>query len=496
MRNRELLAKGVLALEEDPPVVVEPIAVPGADLSADPIDHSLNAGYELDDDVEVETPMPAFPDEVTATVAELVALEARMTDLTYLQQSLTSSGGMSREFAMEAQRLIPDFNQHVPLGFYTDSPTATQYKPALEEVSVGLWAMIAAAAAAILAAIVKIYKYLSGKSKSDDPKQALKEQAASLQAAPQVMEKAAKAIDSADNLVARANVTLKTSDGREYKPKSLHELVMHVLKDTERYERAKKFLEVSDPFFNDIINEGPYTKAVTAVMYRLGEIDQQLSHKIAALKNIMRKDLYSVSSATSLQVRSTSTMLSKPVTVNYNGSDVKLMEIASQITAIRTQVYHTESNGQIQFDKLFHAMASAYRKQAVPRALQELSENLANLAAFEKTMNDVQAFTHDLSADGSPGGFSQDSAEALRQAVFGISSDVAGYVQITGIVKHYASHLEHLAKEASGFAKEVVRKVSNEMNRAHQDIPEKWGEVIEDVNVQMRIMAAGAYQHL
>lgn len=166
----------------------EPPAPPSeAEAATKDADESLNAGLELDDDdgpaqkaptpieADGQTPAPELPDpvELSHPESDLIALEAALQDLIYLSDDLAKAGGMSRAIAVEAQKIIPEFGG-VPLGYYTELPSATRYQTSLESVQSAvketaskIWEAIKKICATIREHLKKFVAWLKSHLKAD-----------------------------------------------------------------------------------------------------------------------------------------------------------------------------------------------------------------------------------------------------------------------------------------------------------------------------------------
>lgn len=124
---------------------------------------SLNEGFELDDEIseksssleaidasgsELVSITPSdfskvvFDETTPGKVPELsddasvVTMVNKVEDLNDLKTSLINTSGMSKKFALEAEQLIPGFiNDNNPISFYTEFPSKTNYKLALEAIT-------------------------------------------------------------------------------------------------------------------------------------------------------------------------------------------------------------------------------------------------------------------------------------------------------------------------------------------------------------------------
>lgn len=133
----------------------------------------LNEGNELDNELTneelFEDPAAGQWPELEGEVRMIVATEDQIFDLEQLALSIEQVGGMSQRFAMESERIVPGLliNDRVPLGYYSKDTSATRLKISLEEITKGMWALIAAGIAAALALLYKLYKWFTG-DKSED----------------------------------------------------------------------------------------------------------------------------------------------------------------------------------------------------------------------------------------------------------------------------------------------------------------------------------------
>jgi hypothetical protein len=94
----------------------------------------LNEGYELDDEVVETVLFKPVDDKAIYDNGYFTSLENRIVDFTYLVNDIAKTGGMCKKLAMEAERIAPGFGG-VPLGFYSEVPSATRYSASLEEIT-------------------------------------------------------------------------------------------------------------------------------------------------------------------------------------------------------------------------------------------------------------------------------------------------------------------------------------------------------------------------
>ncbi len=139
-------------------------------------------------------------------------------------------------------------------------------------------------------------------------------------------------------------------------------------------------------------------------------------------------------------------------------------------------------------------MADAYRTQSIGVTLAQLSSSIRSSADVQKRLERMQSISRHLSTDGTPGATTDGVGEHIRQVIFGMAKDVAGLAMLSSEINFYAANLEHLAREALGFATEVVRKTTSEMRKYKQEIPEGWQKVVDDLKLQQKAITDSYYR--
>jgi hypothetical protein len=477
------------------------VLVPPVDGEKPTGSQSLNAGNELDDEPVIKNEdiftapiVPGEMPELREDVDLIVSIESQLVDLGYLLKDVGRSKGMNKSFALEAEKLLPGFGGGVPVGYYTEALSATRYKASLEELSNSIWALIGAAIAATLAVIVKIYSYFSGKKKGEegDKSSAVDNLAAQMRTAAadiSVLDETASIVQDADKLLAHANIVLKNEHGHEYNCDSFQAIINNVFTDDERYGRAKKFLNSRDPILHDIINNGAYSQAAVEIGNKLSLANAAIIAKMDLIDQAIRSDLGSTSVSSEMKNTRILTIAEKPLELTVSGRTMSLRETADYLKNTRAELAEKQISNPITFDRLFITMAQAYKLRSVDRLLHQLSNSVIAAGQMHSRLEKMQSVSRTLSVDGTPGATTQGVGEHLRQVLFTTARDVAGLGLLASEVSYYASNLDHLAREALGFAVEVVRKTSTEMRRNKQDIPEGWQKVIDRLAMQQKAIA-------
>lgn len=101
-----------------------------------------------------------------------IALEESLDKLNRLSNRMEVARGVSQGMAMEAEQLMPGFlKPNRPIGYFSTTPSKSQYRVSLEEISKGMWSAIAVAIAAAFAAVIGlIFSLVGGDSSSSSAK--------------------------------------------------------------------------------------------------------------------------------------------------------------------------------------------------------------------------------------------------------------------------------------------------------------------------------------
>lgn len=456
----------------------------------------LNDGSELEDEIVFNFPSyPSDVPDVTETMQEVASLESRLNDLLYLASDIEQAQGMNQAFALEAEKLLPGFGG-VPIGYYTQEPSATRLKVSLEGLSAGIWALIGAATAAVIALIIKVFKYFTKKDVEADQESAVSAVDAKAEAAEvdaDAIEKVDDVVSTANRLLDDAGIILKDEHGKEFPCTSFQSVIDHLFTDDERYGRAKRFLQSTDPLFHDIVNGGEYSKLTTEIGGKLAIANATLLAKMDMIDDTIRSDLNS--SSQSAEMRNTRTLdkAEHPLEITVHNRTMTLSEAADHMKSLRTGMPAVHAHA-VRFDQVFSAMARAYRTRSIKHLLKQLSASLVAAGTLEKRLQRMQEVSRNLSTDGTPGATTQEVGEHLRHVIFVAARDVAGLAMLSAEISHYAALLEHMAREAVGFAIEVVVKTTAAMRKNQQAIPKQWLEVERDLREQQKAITQAYYE--
>jgi len=284
---------------------------------------NLNGDDEFDhpDVVLIETVGAAQAPDWHPDEEMVAALEAQFLDLQYLLQDMFKEGGMNQQLAMEAHRVLPEMAEKYPLGYFTKQTTATLYKPALEELHAGVWALIGAASLAIAAIIWKFVRWVvrkwkgepagagAGGSSSSDGRPSDSEIDREIKeattAAEQKIEQNDAAVEQMRELesVQKEAVSKVEDELRKVRTSTKDEIAKEkgdlTSEDLTSFESASetlverhapgRFTHLIDQSRNawfDIVQDGRWTKLMLSLAPVLSSIEQQLVQRVQTFESI------------------------------------------------------------------------------------------------------------------------------------------------------------------------------------------------------------------
>lgn len=464
---------------------------------------SLNAGSELDDEVEViDEHIPPEEPGVQEVAQELMALEGRLQDLVYLHQDMQRVGGMSKGFALEAQKLLPGFGG-IPIGYYSNAPTLTRYQVSLEGLSKGMWALIVAAIAALTALVAKVLGWFGGasstQSKDKSPheleraaKEKISQKVDDTKDMQSALRSATSVVNEANHVLARMDLELVNDAGEKKRCRNFEEAIDHLLIDQERYGRTLEILRNPKPLWADILFQGAYTRQIWSLKDTVRPLSQLFRSRVEVLRDVMKRDLNG-GGETSAQVTNHAalkTLLSQSTKVPWKHNHATLMEVGNDLSVAELQASSDQSHADsITFDRLFYQVQEAYQMLDVGHFMQQINDLVPVIGSMHAELEKLSSAARDLSSDGTPGAVSQDIGPLLRQAIQVTSEELTSYARIVYRYQSYLSTLEHLARQAAAVGKEVVRKITVSMGKDGEEIPEAWQEIAGRVNTELRIIA-------
>lgn len=407
----------------------------------------------------VETVGTGVAPDMSEDLELFASLEARIDELAALRESLLLQKGMSQQFALEAQRLLPDFDGKRPIGFYTQDPSATRYAIAIEELSDGVWALIAAGIAAVVYAIVKFFKWISG-GKDDRGQETVKDRAAQMKEVQALLKKCDELVAEGNRSIHGQYVYLKGNEKKELF--SLDSIIEKLFKEGIHNKRMLAFLQTKDPFFHDLVNRGAYSQQMAEFGQLFKEIQIVLRQRLQVLETVNRLDMNEESATSRMANMKALDQLKEQTSVQFGGHSQTLQEIRHHLTQLAHEAASAEVEGKISFDQLFRSMSEAFQRSELTQALEELATTMPLLEQLKEELQRLEQKAGGYASDGKKAGHSTRIGSELRHAIFVLGQDVAGLSGITAELMSYQSRLFYLANNAANFAMVVAEKLGEQ----------------------------------
>ncbi|MNU19704.1 hypothetical protein D3C71_79370 [compost metagenome] len=439
-------------------------------------------------------PQPGEVPELAADIELLVTLEGHFQDLAYLQEDIARTHGMSQSFALEAERILPG-SMGVPVGYFTKDPSATRLKVSMESLSKGIWALIGAAIAAVLAAIVKFYFWFTGDPNSKEAKEAAKDpEAASDKAAEKAAEKADENAVKAEanqevmeESVERAGKVRQTFQAGEMYPKgkpvdiskpleaTVDDLVNSLLVESDRFERTKRFLALDNAVFRDILTDGPYSRIFREVSGRLREIAHSLRQREAILGKAIVADLSPHGMIERGKNLRDLVVSQQSFKIMVSGQAMPCGKVADVLGGVRVQAEHHHGQRKpMNLDQVLDATKRAYENAGIVEYFRSQREVIEACHLMEKRLQLLRDALTNVADDGLPGKNTEGVGAAVRGAVFHFGNEFNGVQRLLYEMNMYGMHLERLAMESLGLVASLEARLFSLAKTGKFNMPEDW----------------------
>jgi hypothetical protein len=456
---------------------------------------SLNAGLDFDADLEVvplivETVGTGVAPEFEEEMQDVFSMESRVEDLLVLRREILQQSGMSQTLALEGLRILPDFGEKAPIGYYSVQPSSTRLKVSLESISKGIWALIIAGIAAVMALIYKIFKWLSpGKDESDPAKSTgaeLERQAKHSEEMVETLRKSTAAVDKARQAFQdhplRMDPESDYASGHNSGAFTMQKVIDTFFMHEARHQRVMLFLGQRDPIFHDIVNHGDYSKEMAQAAPLFQGLSVVMQQRMEILREIAERDLKKPGFAVDklINVAALKPLLLH-MEVNYQGHSATISKVTSEIANVRALAEAKKPQEDLVFDKLFSTIQQAFEKAHISRLLLEMRAVVPIMGKMHGYLDEMQQAAHRLSVDGAAGAHSETVGTDLRHAIFVLGKDLADLGVLMGQVQYYARHMSYLAVQAIAFGEEVAQKIVTHLRDDERKPPAAWVAVLAEL---------------
>lgn len=450
---------------------------------------NLNAGSELDHEV---TDAPATGVELAEDDELLVAMESSLVDLIGLAVEIRTTGGMSKSFAMEAQRIMPN-TLSVPVNYFSESPSATRLHVSLEEIDKGIWALIIAGVTIVVGAIYKIWKWLSGDKEGDgNGSTAVSNTERKIEEVTATSDSTIELADSmaeAGREIRAHPIQFQGKDGT-VRWNSMDQLIDSVFVSDDRYGEEKKFFLQPKPIHRDIVENGNYTKIIhqLAKAHVFNRAAELIMAKIKLLEEIEHRDRNAQGTIIA-GLQKQMDEIAKPIMLKFEGKEMTLAQLAGRLRAAREEAENTKNTHRLHYDEMFSKLSQSYKNKDLVELLKQMLGYLPVLDEMRQGLERTEHFVGDLTQDGQPGGNSPQVAQRIRVLIGAMHEQLTGFAQLANEIDHYVHHFKSLSKTTTGFGKEIVRKVTSHMRLAEvEEIPVEWKKIVAGIEAALDAM--------
>lgn len=440
---------------------------------------NLNEDNEFGDPdiVLLETVGAAQAPDWHADEEMVAAIEQQFISIQYLYEDMVKEGGMNKQFAMEAHRLLPEMAEKYPLGYFTSQTTATLYKPALEELHAGIWALIGAAGLAIAAMIWKFVRWIikkwNGESGSDisigsdegkpsdaeinkgieeatkaaEQKVVKQEQVGEeLKVAEAANKEAVKKVEESGVVKQIAEAAAKENKGDNAHVQSFEDAAF-MLTDRHMGGKYDHLVNQTDNAWYDILHEGRWTKLMLSIGPVLSATEAQLMQRVQTFESI-----FSVTQTQGDPVR------------HKNAMD--LIEEAKKPLTMAGTNYHSLEQLARSLDRPEGLMAfNAGKEKLKPVVASESIERLINSSSYKSLLRSRVKFIQKLTmfnkaqiklseisnkwnaqhpGQGVGVGVPKDISHAMAPVLSQLKRDLLFMMQINTAVEHFLDKVDSL----------------------------------------------------
>lgn len=426
------------------------------------MDVSLNDGYELENEQVFEEPIIAgeLP-ELDADIKIVVAFEEQVLDLSRVAEDIERAGGMCQRFALEAEAIVPGYliTDRVPLGYYSKDISATRLKVALEEVSKGMWALIAAGIAAALALLWKLISWFRGRGGEDADGNA-----GSGGDIAAKHESSSETIDQVKRIMEDVQHD-KTSDGDTLDTVARD---MAIRRDTKIYD----FLRNQNELVSDLLNHGALARELEKVCRGIDKANGMFKNKVMLLNQTISNDTGSDDITTDNRTSMNTRQIMIPIAVVWSeklkGNIVEVAkELDDHFTIKAAQPHKLGDN----WDRALTELSRAMDNQGLVKTLKDRSELDDNMDALHTSLAAKEKL-YSGEHDDKIGGLSLERGKEIRQCMAFMMQEVTALVRVYKIIMGASTMMQKLVTEAVLVQEDLVREMESRCKSAGTELPE------------------------
>lgn len=415
---------------------------------------------------------------------KITALESRIECLFSLASTIESAGGMNKAFALEALDILPEFGNNLSIAYYTKDLTITQYHASLEELSGGVWALLIAAGAALIAMVYKFIDWLFP-SKSSNTSTYTN------------LIKADERQKDASTLVSELNLALKnanrtqaggvsTEDFSGIKFHSIDELLNNYIEREGKGTELDRMLRIEDPFFYDIINHKDYSKTIKSLGGALIHLPSDVIKSSDHYLNLVNTSVANIKSLRASDADEVPIDIFQfPVMLDMfgRGEDITIGDGVAHINEIKNATKEIVLSGaKIQFTKLNSLVSTAINATDITKILKKVESMEEDLCRLRTTLWTANDKVEKASLGDSLDKLMRDYTHALKDAFKITRTDVIDCLRFFKEIIDYANLLLRISARVESVQKAAFRVIEDELKKNIGYVPDNVKEICKRFN--------------
>ena len=424
---------------------------------------------------------------------EILALEAQIDKLLVLADNIKKADGMTKSFALEAETMIPGFNDGKPSAYYTVLPSFFEYKVSMEAISKTIWGGILTAVAAAALIIYKFYRWLFPKKSDKDTN------AGDVVATAETVSKTVDSAPDVTKINTELNAAYMEDSVKKTKPfNSIDELINDYVKHVDDDNIVSVMLGERNPLIHDILNDGEYSATMSraeanlqSVMHIVAGIDERLTMLLDAVKLIETtspahsKSLMQNAFDGIMGKLSTKTDAIKKIKFNASRSNIILAELAKDMVETRERVLGKTTSGNISFTKLNEKFIAGIKRSKINSLLNDIVKADKTLDMLNSNMEKVDQEIKKVKEVSDPELL--ELARALSSAFSEVRMDIFNCLSFIKEIVKYGKTVVTIKAHVKTVQMVALKAVEEEIRRNGNKVSTKFKELHKQLEAAFNI---------
>lgn len=410
---------------------------------------SLNAGSELDGEEPIAHVDGVFKDPTYGDIPDLegdikliVAQEDQYADLVDLANAIEQVGGMSQEYALEAERLYPNVLGGRNINYYSKSPSATMFRTALEEITKGTWALIAAAVAACIGIIIKLIKWFTGKSGGENG-----------------VEKLGVRMDDAAETASNISGTLDSVQNEKVgEGETTKQVITRLAKD--KNSMVWKFLtQDMTAGVYEMLSKGHFYKDIHELSAQLHQLEPIPGSKAISLDKVINRDMHGSDVTTEGVNVTEAKVIKEPISARLKGKVEPITDIANSIVKEWHDLNISRALPGTDFLKVMNQLEVFYKDPPFAKQIEDANKTKDHLEKVKGALEKIQSEIGTEETDGEAGRPSSEYGSEVRGMISLVLREQAALTRINGMMIDIFKAIESVTNRAQSVAEDLFKEM-------------------------------------